>query len=368
MTHHTPIKRLLIANRGEIAVRIIKTARRPAFATIALTRTPTPVPRARSRRGLASGAGPRPGELPRHRQGAQDCQRVRMPTPSTWLRFLSENSDFATACERAAGLRFVGKRRRHPSPGGQVGARGLQAAGVPCCPPGHGADQHPDFLRDQASQVGFPPYQGGQRRWQRGCAGSISWADFDDALAAVKWRRVPPWRRPCAAGAPSPRARHHVEGRSLPMPSATPSIWGSGDCPAAPPPEGDRGGPAPTSPLPCAAPWARRTWRRPRPSTIGGWHHRVLPAREEFFFMEMNTGCGVEHPGYRGHHRPDLVAWQLAVPGQTMPLTQDEVVLRGHAVRPPLRRRRGRYLSPASGPNPLAHLAQGVSAPAHCWR
>ncbi len=100
---------------------------------------------------------PRPGELPRHRQGAAHRpagQRRRHPPG---YGFLSENSDFATACEQR-GLRFIGPSGAAIlAMGDKSGAKALmQAAGVPVLPGYHGADQHTDFLRDQASQVGFP--------------------------------------------------------------------------------------------------------------------------------------------------------------------------------------------------------------------
>ena len=77
--------------------------------------------------------------------------------------------------------------------------------------------------------------------------------------------------------------------------------------------------------------------------------------------MEMNTGCrwSTQLP------RPSparIMAWQLAVAeGKPLPLTQEQVVLRGHAVEaPPLRRGRGRRFSASERPHPLAHLAQQV--------
>ena len=121
----------------------------------------------------------------------------------------------------------------------------MQAAGVPVLPGYHGADQHPDFLRDQASRWASRSLS---RRpvaaVARGCAGSISWPTL-----TTPWRRSSGgecrlWRRPCAAGALSPRARH-MEVQVFADALGNAIYLGTGLLLAAPPPEGDRGGPAP---------------------------------------------------------------------------------------------------------------------------
>ncbi len=83
---------------------------------------------------------------------------------------------------------------------------------------------------------------------------------------------------------------------------------------------------------------------------------------EEFFFMEMNTRLQVEHPVTEAVTGQDLVAWQLAVAeGKPLPLTQDEVVLRGHAVEARLYAEDvAAGFVPASGPIQWLHWPVGV--------
>ena len=331
MTHHTPIKRLLIANRGEIAVRIIKTARRLGIHTIALYSDADARAMHVREADEAWHLGPAlPGRATSTPARCSRLPKRRMPTPSTRA---------TVSCPRTATLPPPAssgpalcrpKRRRHPRHGGQVGAKGLmQAAGVPVLPGYHGADQHPDFLRDQASQVGFLPLS---RRpvaaVARGCAGSIiSWPTLTTPGGGQAGGECRLWRRPCAAGALSPRARH-VEVQVFADALATPSIWGQGLLLAAPPPEGDRGGPAPDI--------SSALRRAMGEAAVGGQNHPLSGAGtiefllcKEEFFMEMNTRLQVGASGYRSHHRPG--SGGLAAGGgrgQTAAPHPGEVVLR----------------------------------------
>ncbi len=190
MTHHTQIKRLLIANRGEIAVRIIKTAKRLSIHTIALYSDADAHAMHTRLADEAWHLGPAPA-----RESYLDTGKVlkiakeaRADAIHPGYGFLSENSDFATACEQR-GLRFVGPSGAAIlAMGDKSGAKALmQAAGVPVLPGYHGTDQRPDFLRDQASLIGFPllikAASGGGGKGMRRVD---QLADFHESLAAVK--------------------------------------------------------------------------------------------------------------------------------------------------------------------------------------
>ena len=339
MTHHTPIKRLLIANRGEIAVRIIKTARRLGIHTIALYSDADARAMHVREADEAWHLGPAPA-----RESYLDTGKVLKIAKEAnadaihpGYGFLSENSDFATACEQR-GLRFVGPSGAAIlAMGDKSGAKGLmQAAGVPVLPGYHGADHHPDFLRDQASQVGFPllikAASGGGGKGMRRVD---QLADFDDALAAVK-------REASAAFGDDhvllerylPRARH-VEVQVFADALGNAIYLGDRDCSL----QRRHQKVIEEAPAPDISPALRRAMGEAAVAAAKAIHYQgagtieFLLCKEEFFFMEMNTRLQVEHPVTEAITGQDLVAWQLAVAeGKPLPLTQDEVVLRGHAV------------------------------------
>lgn len=368
MTHHTPIKRLLIANRGEIAVRIIRTARRLGIHTIALYSDADARAMHVREADEAWHLGPAPA-----RESYLDAARVltmareaRADAVHPGYGFLSENSDFANACEQR-GLRFIGPSGAAIlAMGDKSGAKALmQAAGVPVLPGYHGADQTPALLRDQAHQVGFPllikAASGGGGKGMR----RVEQIDeFDAALAAVK-------REALAAFGDDrvllerylPRARH-VEVQIFADTLGHAIYLGDRDCSL----QRRHQKVIEEAPAPNIAPALRRAMGEAAVAAaraidyVGAGTVEFLLCGDEFFFMEMNTRLQVEHPVTEAVTGQDLVAWQLAVAeGQPLPLTQEEVVLRGHAVEARLYAEDvGAGFLPASGPIQWLHWPQGV--------
>ena len=151
--------KLLIANRGEIACRIIRTARRMGIAAVAVY---SEADRGALHVALADEArpiGPAPA-----RDSYLNIEAIVEAALASGAEavhpgygFLSENADFADACEQA-GLVFVG-----PPPaairamGSKAAAKAMMArAGVPVVPGYHGDDQDPGHLAEQARHIGFP--------------------------------------------------------------------------------------------------------------------------------------------------------------------------------------------------------------------
>lgn len=368
MTHHTPIKRLLIANRGEIAVRIIRTARRLGIHTIALYSDADARAMHVREADEAWHLGPAPA-----RESYLDTARVLAMAREAGADavhpgygFLSENSDFANACEQR-GLRFIGPSGAAIlAMGDKSGAKALmQAAGVPVLPGYHGADQTQALLRDQAHQVGFPllikAASGGGGKGMR----RVEQIDeFDAALAAVK-------REALAAFGDDrvllerylPRARH-VEVQIFADTLGHAIYLGDRDCSL----QRRHQKVIEEAPAPNIAPALRRAMGEAAVAAaraidyVGAGTIEFLLCGDEFFFMEMNTRLQVEHPVSEAVTGQDLVAWQLAVAeGQPLPLTQEEVVLRGHAVEARLYAEDvGAGFLPASGPIQWLHWPQGV--------
>ena len=153
------IERLLIANRGEIACRIIRTARRLGVRTIAVY---SEADRGALHVELADEAyeiGPAPA-----RESYLDSARVidaarrgGADAVHPGYGFLSENADFAAACART-GLVFVGPPEAAiRAMGDKAQAKALMAqAGVPVVPGYHGADQDDARFAEEARRLGFP--------------------------------------------------------------------------------------------------------------------------------------------------------------------------------------------------------------------
>ncbi|MCW0506959.1 acetyl/propionyl/methylcrotonyl-CoA carboxylase subunit alpha [Aeromonas piscicola] len=368
MTHQAPIKRLLIANRGEIAVRIIKTARRLGIHTIALYSDADACAMHVREADEAWHLGPAPARESylNAAKVLRIAQQAKADAIHPGYGFLSENSDFATACEQR-GLRFIGPSGAAIlAMGDKSGAKALMlAAGVPVLPGYHGADQRPEWLREQALLTGFPllikAASGGGGKGMR----RVDRIDeFDAALAAVK-------REALAAFGDDhvllerylARARH-VEVQVFADTLGNAIYLGDRDCSL----QRRHQKVIEEAPAPNIAPGLRRAMGEAAVAAARAIDYRgagtieFLLCGDEFFFMEMNTRLQVEHPVTECVTGQDLVAWQLAVAeGKPLPLTQDEVVLRGHAVEARLYAEDvGAGFLPASGPIHWLHWPAGV--------
>src|SRR6187549_1638024 len=152
-------RKLLIANRGEIACRIARTARRLGIRTVAVySDADAHAAHVSACDEAVHIGGPRPQES--YLRGDVILEAARR-TGATAIHpgygFLSENAEFAAACARA-GVTFVG-----PSPeaidamGSKSAAKTLMGkAGVPLTPGYHGDRQEPEFLLTEAKRIGFP--------------------------------------------------------------------------------------------------------------------------------------------------------------------------------------------------------------------
>jgi 3-methylcrotonyl-CoA carboxylase alpha subunit len=150
---------VLIANRGEIACRVIRTCRRLGIRTVAVySDADADAQHVRLADAAYHIGGPRPQESYLRGDAIIDvAKKSGAQAIHPGYGFLSENADFADAVE-AAGLTFIGP---HASSmrrmGSKAGAKELmQAAGVPVVPGYTGADQSPDVLAREAARIGFP--------------------------------------------------------------------------------------------------------------------------------------------------------------------------------------------------------------------
>jgi 3-methylcrotonyl-CoA carboxylase alpha subunit len=340
----TNIKKILIANRGEIACRVIKTARKMGIATVAVY---SDADRKALHVRLADEAvhiGPSPAV-----ESYLVIEKIIAAAKETGADavhpgygFLSENPDFVRACERA-GLIFIGPSAEAMEAMGLKDAakKLMDEAGVPITPGYHGKDQSPKLLKAKAGMIGYPvlikAVAGGGGKGMRKVEADT---DFDAALASCKREAassfgnedvliekyiqsprhievqvfgdshgnvVHMFERDCSL-----QRRHQKVIEEAPAPGMTDSVRKA---------------------MTDAAIKAAKAVNYVGAGTVefivdGSGKLRT----DGFWFMEMNTRLQVEHPVTEMITGLDLVEWQIRVARGEELLKQDTIEIRGHSV------------------------------------
>ncbi len=330
---------VLIANRGEIACRIIATARRMGLKTIAL-HTPT------DRGALFTRLADETVETPSYLDAAAIVTAAKAAGAQALhpgYGFLSENADFAEYCA-LEGIAFVG-----PSPeamramGLKSTAKALMArAGAPVLPGYHGDNQTPKFLKERAYQVGYPvlikAIAGGGGRGIRRVDNHVEFenalesaqreaqAAFGDGRVLIEKLILSPRHIEVQVFGDSHGNVVHLYERDCSLQRRRQKLIEESPAP---------GLPAPTRrAMTDAAVMAAKSVGYVGAGTV----EFIVDAskglgRDCFFFLEMNTRLQVEHPVTEALLGLDLVEWQLRVAaGEKLPLTQEEIVPHGAAV------------------------------------
>ncbi|MBK7899914.1 MAG: acetyl/propionyl/methylcrotonyl-CoA carboxylase subunit alpha [Azonexus sp.] len=333
-------EKILIANRGEIACRVIRTAHRLGICTVAVHSAADAEARhvrLADEAVLIGPAAARDSYLAGEKIIAA-AQRTGAQAIHPGYGFLSENADFAEACA-AAGLTFIG-----PPPaatramGSKAAAKALMAAaGVPVTPGYHGDDQDAARLQQEADTLGYPllikAVAGGGGKGMRLVECS---ADFPSALAACQ--------REAAAGFGDARVlleKYIVRPRHIEI-----QVFADGhgncihlferDCSV----QRRHQKLLEEAPAPGMTPERRRCMGEAAVAAakavgyVGAGTVEFIARQDgSFYFMEMNTRLQVEHPVTEMITGQDLVEWQLRVAGgEPLPLAQEQLEMRGHAI------------------------------------
>ncbi|MBW8311572.1 MAG: acetyl/propionyl/methylcrotonyl-CoA carboxylase subunit alpha [Rhizobium sp.] len=333
-------EKILIANRGEIACRVIRTCRKLGIRTVAVySEADVHAQHARLADEAWPIGGPRPqdsylrGEAILAAAKASGAQAIH-----PGYGFLSENADFAEAVE-AAGLVFIGpKAASMRKMGSKAGAKQLmQARGVPVVPGYTGEDQDPARLQAEADRIGYPlmikAAHGGGGKGMRivreagefaaaleSCQREAAGAFGRDRVLLERYIGEPRHieiqvfgdhhgqvihlnERECSA-----QRRYQKVVEESPSPFLTPELrLRMGE----------------------AAVEAARAIDYVNAGTV----EFIVGPEGDFYFMEINTRLQVEHPVTELVTGLDLVEWQLRVAaGERLPLHQGEVESRGHAI------------------------------------
>ena len=339
------LEKILIANRGEIAVRIIRTARRLGVRTVAVvSEADRGAPFARMADEVVEiGPGPASESYLRGDRIIAAARETGAEGIHPGYGFLAENADFAEAVGRA-GIKFIG-----PSPdamrrmGGKAEAKAIAAkAGVPVVPGYAGDSQGPKALAREAQRIGYPvmikAVAGGGGRGMRLVERE---ADFASALESAQ-------REAKAAFGDArillekviDRPRHievqvfgdahgnvvHLFERDCSLQRRNQKVIEEAPAPGMSPELRAR--------ITEAAVACARAVGYEGAGTVeflveGG----SLSAQSPWYFIEMNTRLQVEHPVTEAITGLDLVEWQLRVAsGEKLPLDQAQIKMSGHAI------------------------------------
>lgn len=333
------LRKLLIANRGEIACRIIRTARELGIRTVAVY---SDADRHAQHVQLADESiyiGPAPSAesyLVIDKIIAA-AQQTGADAIHPGYGFLSENEDFADACARHQ-IIFVGPPTSAIAAMGSKSAAKaiMEEAGVPLVPGYHGADQSPARLRQAAEEIGYPvmlkaAYGGGGK----GMRIIASAAEFDAALESAKREAQAAFGNDKMLLEKYLKNPRHVEIQVFCDEHGNAVYLAERDCSV------QRRhqkvieeAPAPTLASSTRVAMGEAAVRAAQAiEYVGaGTVEFLLDTNNQFYFMEMNTRLQVEHPVTEMVTGQDLVAWQLMIAsGEPLPLAQDQIMVHGHA-------------------------------------
>ncbi|MCB1689151.1 MAG: acetyl/propionyl/methylcrotonyl-CoA carboxylase subunit alpha [Halioglobus sp.] len=332
-------EKILIANRGEIACRIIRTARKMGIRTVAVysdaDRDALHV--AMADEAIHIGAAPSRDSYLQFDKVINAALKTGAQAIHPGYGFLSENAAFCGACKKN-NITFIGP------PIGAIEAMGsksaaktiMEAAGVPLVPGYHGADQDSDILRRASDEMGYPVLlKAAAGGGGKGMRQVWSAAEFDEALAAAKRESMNAFgddtmlvekyltqprhveiqvfcdqhknavylfERDCSV-----QRRHQKVIEEAPAPGMTPALREA---------------------MGQAAIQAAQAIEYEGAGTV----EFLLDSDGSFYFMEMNTRLQVEHPVTEMITGQDLVEWQLRVAdGEPLPLEQSQLTISGHA-------------------------------------
>ena len=335
-----PFRKILIANRGEIACRVAATARRMGIRTVGVYSDAD----AHARHVLACDEAVHVGPSA-PRESYLQWQRILDAAKATGAEaihpgygFLSENEDFAQACADA-GLAFIGPPASAiRDMGSKAAAKSLmEKAGVPLVPGYHGADNDPELLAREADRMGYPVLikasagggGKGMRRVDRA-------EDFASALASCQREAKASFGSDHVLVERYVLRPRHIEIQVFADRQGGAVYLFERDCSV------QRRHQKVLEEAPAPGMTAQRRAEMGAAAIaaaravgyVGAGTVEFIAEQDgRFYFMEMNTRLQVEHPVTEAITGHDLVEWQLRVAsGEALPVTQDQLSIRGHAI------------------------------------
>lgn len=332
------LQKILIANRGEIACRIMRTAKQMGLTTVAVysdaDKNAQHVKMADE--AYPIGAAPSKDSYLVADKILQVAKKSGADCIHPGYGFLSENSEFAKACE-ANNIAFIGP------PASSIDAMGsktrakeiMAAANVPLVPGYYGDKQDPAFLQSEAEKIGYPvlikaAFGGGGK----GMRVVEKPHDFISALEGAQREAIAGFGNDLVLLERYVDQPRHVEVQVFADNYGHCVYLGDRDCSL----QRRHQKVIEEAPAPGLSDELRKEMGEAAVRCALAINYRgagtveFLLCGDEFFFMEMNTRLQVEHPVTEMVTGIDLVNWQINIAGgQTLALTQSDIQLQGHS-------------------------------------
>lgn len=333
-------EKILVANRGEIAVRVMGTAQSMGYRTVAVyTQADALAPHVSvADEAVLIGEGPVADSYLDIERILNAAKKVGADAVHPGYGFLSENSDFAEQCEQA-GITFIGPSAQaiYLMGSKRQSKIAMQQAGVPCIPGYEGEDQSQACLLAEGERIGFPlmvkASAGGGGRGMRLVTELSLLAESLDTARSEAQAAFGSGELILEKAVINPR---HIEIQVFADQQGNVIHLGERDCSIqrrhqkvveeAPSPFVDQ---ALREKMGAAAVAAAKACQYCGAGTV----EFLVDENKQFYFLEMNTRLQVEHPVTEMVTGLDLVEWQLRVAaGEPLALQQEEVSLNGHAI------------------------------------
>ncbi|MCU4640804.1 acetyl/propionyl/methylcrotonyl-CoA carboxylase subunit alpha [Acinetobacter courvalinii] len=332
--------KVLVANRGEIAVRVMQTAKAMGYQTVAVYSDADANARhvQVADEAVYIGASKVSESYLSIAQIIAACQKTGADAVHPGYGFLSENTDFAQACleqgitfigPTAAAIELMGSKR--------LSKIAMIQAGVPCVPGYEGDQQDIDYLAEQAESIGYPlmvkASAGGGGRGMRLVQDA---AEVLDALKTARSEAENAFGSGELILEKAVIAPRHVEIQVFGDTHGNYVYLFERDCSI----QRRHQKVVEEAPCPVMTPELRQQMGEAAVAAAkacdyvgAGTVEFLLDQSGEFYFLEMNTRLQVEHPVTEMITGLDLVEWQLRVAnGETLSLQQHELSLNGHAI------------------------------------
>ncbi|MEM5388400.1 acetyl/propionyl/methylcrotonyl-CoA carboxylase subunit alpha [Paraburkholderia phymatum] len=332
--------KILIANRGEIACRVAATCKRLGITSVAVYSDADANAKhvAACDEAVHIGGSTAAESYLRVERIIEAALATGAQAVHPGYGFLSENEDFAHACEKA-GIEFIGPPvEAIAAMGSKAAAKALMhSAAVPLVPGYHGDDQNADLLHRQADEIGYPVLlkasAGGGGKGMRVVERT---EDFAAALASCKREAASSFGNDRVLIEKYLTRPRHVEVQVFADKHGGAVYLFDRDCSV----QRRHQKVLEEAPAPGLQPHVRRAMGEAAVAAAravnyvgAGTVEFIMTAGGDFYFMEMNTRLQVEHPVTEMVTGQDLVEWQLRVAsGEPLPLAQEQLKIEGHAI------------------------------------